>query len=95
MIHAITTPMISDDPPTADAGPAIPESARSPQTRGQLWLLGLLLAAGVLAAGTRGLNSPWIQGDEYIFIANNPDVTGMEPSGGPTGNRFIDVLFRS
>ena len=40
------------------------------------WLLGLVLAAVVLAAGWPGLDSPWIQGDEQIFIVKNPDVTG-------------------
>lgn len=38
----------------------------------------LVLIAAVLAAGSAGLDSPWIQGDEHVFIAANPDVTGDE-----------------
>lgn len=38
-------------------------------------LLATLIAGVVLYSGCRDLDAPWIQGDEYIFIAGNPDVT--------------------
>ncbi|TWT42066.1 hypothetical protein RAS1_31940 [Phycisphaerae bacterium RAS1] len=37
---------------------------------------GFLLIVAVWVAGSPGLSSPWIAGDEMIFIANNSDVTG-------------------
>lgn len=40
------------------------------------WLLGIALVAAAWLAGTPGLRSPWILGDEHIFIVKNPDVTG-------------------
>jgi tetratricopeptide (TPR) repeat protein len=38
--------------------------------------LGLLLALVVIVAGTPRLDAPWIQGDEFVFIVNNEDVSG-------------------
>lgn len=87
--------MFSDERLHMPDPPANNEPGESPNRSGHLWLMGLLLAATVVVAGSRGLDSPWIQGDEYIFIANNPDVTGAAPSAGPTGNRFIDVFFHA
>ncbi len=43
-------------------------------------LLGLLLVAAVLVVGAPGLDAPWMLGDEYIFIVNNPLVN---PSASP------------
>lgn len=36
----------------------------------------VLVVAAVLVSGSTDLGAPWIQGDEQIFIATNPDVTG-------------------
>jgi tetratricopeptide (TPR) repeat protein len=49
----------------------------SPARPGRVpWLLGIVLTAVAWLAGTPGLRSPWILGDEHIFIVRNPDVTG-------------------
>lgn len=57
----------------------------------------VLLAAGlvalVLVAGSRGLDAPWMGGDEVIFIASNPDVTG-EGLNAPLLDRLIAIFFR-
>jgi tetratricopeptide (TPR) repeat protein len=37
-----------------------------------------LLAVVVYFSGAVGLDAPWIQGDEFIFIAGNPEVTGAD-----------------
>lgn len=42
-------------------------------------LLALIIVGATLVAGTPGIFSPWIQGDEFIFIVRNPDVTGDAP----------------
>ncbi len=55
-------------------------------------LLGLLLIAAVICIGGPALDAPLIQGDERIFIANNPDVTGQGISK-PTGFRGIDIFL--
>lgn len=46
-------------------------------------LAGLLLLLAVYAPGSGSLDSPWINGDEFVFIVNNPDVTGagLETAG--------------
>ncbi len=58
------------------------------------WLLGVVLVAAVIWVGSPALDAPWIQGDERIFIANNPDVTGRGVSE-PTGVRAIDIFLHS
>ncbi|MBU0638004.1 MAG: hypothetical protein KKB50_04005 [Planctomycetes bacterium] len=51
---------------------------------GRRLLLAILLVLAVYVSGSPALNAPWIQGDEFIFIVNNPDVTGAGlPSGSP------------
>ncbi len=40
-------------------------------------LLTLLLSVLVVAAGAPGLDFMWIRGDEFLFIVNNPEVTGI------------------
>ncbi|MBI5864746.1 MAG: hypothetical protein HZB38_09595 [Planctomycetes bacterium] len=46
-------------------------------SRRLLWLaLSAISVIVVLWVGSGNLSAPWIQGDERIFIANNPDVTG-------------------
>ena len=47
--------------------------------RGRTIALGIALLVAVFVAGSPGLDSPWIQGDEYIFIAANPDVNPQVP----------------
>jgi tetratricopeptide (TPR) repeat protein len=53
---------------------------------------GLVLIGVVLWIGSPALDAPWIQGDERIFIANNPDVNGWGESR-PTGVRAIDIFL--
>jgi len=53
--------------------------------------LGLVLAALAVYAGLPALDAPWIQGDEYVFIASNPDVTG-EGRDEPTLTRWLGIF---
>lgn len=53
-------------------------------------LLGAALVAAVVWIGSPRLEAPWLQGDERIFIANNPDVTG---SNGIPLLRRLSSLF--
>ncbi len=55
-------------PPAARAG------------RGRALIGGVALVAAALLVGCPALNSPWLVGDEYIFIVDNPDVN---PAAGP------------
>lgn len=50
-----------------------------------------VLLAAVFVAGLPGLNSPWIAGDEMIFIVNNDDVTGAGRTE-PLGQRLIGIF---
>ena len=54
----------------------------------------VVILAGVFWIGSLALDSPWLQGDERIFIANNPDVTGNGPST-PTGMRAVDIFLHT
>ena len=75
--------------------PHAPPAAATTTDRRAIWLnigLGLVLVAAVLIAGTPSLDAPWLQGDEHIFIVNNPDVTGAglaDPSPGPRLKRIF------
>jgi len=76
---------------------AEPGAASAPRSVRRVWPVGLGAAALlviVLAAGQPALDAPWIQGDEHIFIVNNPDVTGAAPSR-PTGLRWLDVFLHT
>ncbi len=53
----------------------------------------LLLLAAALYVGSPGLDSPWIQGDEVLFIANNPDVTG-ENADQPALFPWLDIFTK-
>ena len=64
-----------------DAEPALPSPPPPPATleapppsRGVLVGLGLVLVVLVYVAGAPSLDAPWILGDEFIFIVDNPDV---------------------
>lgn len=78
--------------------PRVPIITALPQTpargRRRWWLLGLALVAGVLVVGSPALDAPWILGDEHIFIVNNPDVTGSQPTT-PTGFRWLDIFLHT
>ena len=63
--------------------------------RGLYWVGGLAIVIAVVVAGAPALDAPWIQGDEHIFIVNNPDVTGVGPPTKPTGNRWIDIFLHT
>jgi tetratricopeptide (TPR) repeat protein len=79
--------------PLQDPEPTPPVELDAPRSRRALhWFLGLLLVAAVVLVGSPALDAPWIQGDERIFIANNPDVTGLGVSE-PTGFRGIDIFL--
>lgn len=54
---------------------------------------GVLLEAGLLLAlvflnGTPGLDSPWLLGDEFIFLADNPQVTDTQA---PLSTRLAEL----
>ncbi len=53
-------------------------------------LLSILLAAGFYV-GTPAADVSWVQGDEYLFIANNPDVTGGEGTY-PLAVRLVQIF---
>ncbi|MBU0617142.1 MAG: tetratricopeptide repeat protein, partial [Planctomycetes bacterium] len=72
--------------------PTVPEPRR--EQPALYWLLGLVLAGTVIWVGSPALDAPWIQGDERIFIANNPDVTGWGESE-PTGFRALDIFLHT
>lgn len=63
--------------------PAMPQTNATTRHDRPAWLalglLGVLLVAIVVAAGINRLDAPFVQGDEYLFIVNNPDVTGGNP----------------
>ncbi len=70
-----------------------PDSGRPPQQPGdrarwQAWGLGTLLVLLVCIAGLPAVDAPWLQGDEYIFIVNNPEVTGAGISDPSLVNRL-------
>ncbi len=75
---------LSQPPTTAPVGPS----------HGKLLGLGLALAAAVIIAGSPELDAPWLPGDEYIFIADNPDVNPAAAPGGkgdPLGTRLARI----
>jgi Tfp pilus assembly protein PilF len=51
-------------------------SGAGPRLRYAVVGLALVLVVAAYLAGAPGLDAPWIVGDEYLFIADNPDVTG-------------------
>lgn len=71
-----------------NAGPLTTPSAPAPSAAAEngwsggwrVAVLGSALVLAVYVAGSAGLDAPWIQGDEFIFIINNPDVN---PGGSP------------
>jgi len=64
------------DQPTATVNSEAPRPTDSLPglSRGTLFGLGLLLVVAVGVAGAPDLDTPWMQGDEFIFIVNNADV---------------------
>jgi len=63
---------------TSEAAGHVPGELSSAGRTLSLWQrLGLaaLLVAAVVLAGAPGLFAPWLPGDEFIFIVNNPAVT--------------------
>lgn len=53
-------------------------------------VLAAVLVVTVYLAGSEGLDSPWIQGDEFIFIVRNGDVNPAEPGGGGPARGLLD-----
>jgi cytochrome c-type biogenesis protein CcmH/NrfG len=63
--------------------------------RGRLVLLGLVLVAAVIVAGSPQLDAPWILGDEFVFIVDNPDVNpavDATPGGRSLGARLAAIM---
>lgn len=63
--------------------------------------LAAVLVAAAVAAGREGLDFPWMGGDEVVFIAENPLVTGDADGDGtrdrdapPLANRLWELLGR-
>jgi len=63
----------------SDAAPLASGAIRTAQRRARVAIaaLGLVLVLVAYSAGSPGLGCPWILGDEYIFVVNNSDVTGL------------------
>jgi tetratricopeptide (TPR) repeat protein len=59
----------------------------------QAWGLAALLVLLVCIAGLPAVDAPWLQGDEHIFIVNNPEVTGAGLSNPSLVNR-LRLIFR-
>ncbi len=62
--------------------PTVPEATRSaqarqPKRRLRLIFLGSALVVAVLLAGSTELDAPYLRGDEYEFIVDNPNVNPM------------------
>ena len=78
---------MSDAEPQPGTQPGAPRGVSA----GVIGLLGLVMAAAVIAAGRPALDAPWIQGDEYLFILDNPDVTGAGRSE-PNWQRWLNIF---
>ncbi len=87
------SPAGASGPPVAEPR-ELPAGAAPVGGRAGVLLGALVIVVAVLIAGSRGLDAPWIQGDEHIFIVNNPDVSGSGPTQ-PTGIRWIDIFFHT
>jgi len=79
----------STSPSSADV-PAESSPARQPWT---LVGLGVILGLAVLIAGAPSLEAPWVMGDEFIFIVDNPDVTGAGLSNDSIWRR-LKLIFQ-
>jgi tetratricopeptide (TPR) repeat protein len=55
------------------------------------WALAGVLVVVCYVAGAPRMGAPWIQGDEHIFIARNPDVTG-EGTTESAAARFLRIF---
>ncbi|MFH1746511.1 MAG: tetratricopeptide repeat protein, partial [Planctomycetota bacterium] len=70
---------------------------RTPSPRHSLWTtigLGLLLVLAIYIAGSPAtLSAPWLQGDEHIFIVDNPEVTGAGLTNDSAWRR-LKLIFR-
>lgn len=55
--------------------------------------LGAIVVALVVWIGAQNWDAPWIQGDELIFIVNNPDVTGTGVTQ-PTLERWLGIFAK-
>ena len=84
MTDELPQPAATHVPPDAPAGPS----------NAKLLGLAFALVAAVVVAGSPELDAPWLPGDEYIFIADNPDVNpGAAPcgKGDPLGARLARI----
>ncbi len=71
--------------------PAVDSSGLTARRR--YTLLGLVLFVAPLVAGSQWLSATFLQGDEQIFIAQNPDVTGAgRPE--PLAQRLLGIFTR-
>ncbi len=89
---------MSSDPAAPSIGADTIAAAGNPRpSRRLLGILGLVLAAAVYVAGSPGLDSPWIQGDEFVFIVTNPDVNPAadpEHEPAPLGSRLAAIVTK-
>lgn len=90
-MRAITLRMPDHQPTPAPSPPGASVKAGRSSGPAAWWLLGALLVAAVIWAGSPALDAPWIQGDERIFIAKNPDVTGIGHTQ-PTWSRWLRIF---
>lgn len=77
--------------PTASDSPS--GGASSLAARRRFALLALVLFVAPLISGSQWLGAPFLQGDEQIFIAGNPDVTGAGRTE-PLSRRLMGIFTR-
>lgn len=70
-----------------DPAPRAPRDAGGPGPRFNL-LLAVAMILIISLLGSPAIQAPWIQGDEFIFVVNNPDVTGAD------GSSFLERVQR-
>lgn len=76
--------------PISNPAPLAAERSR----RIRIVALGALLVAAVWAGGSRLLDAPWQNGDEFMFIVRNADVTGRD-NPAPWPLRIAHIFTRT
>ena len=67
---------MADDELNPTEVPVPDASGTDPRRRYGVLALAVVLVVAAYVAGSPSLDAPWIVGDEYLFIADNSDVTG-------------------
>lgn len=83
------------DPPRNAPDDDLPQTDQPHAARLRNALLAAGLGLAVLALGLPEIDAPWMQGDEHIFIFDNPDVNpGAAPAGSARslGMRLVGIF---